>query len=89
MIVIDKTVLPKTKFKNIKERQTFKYAGGIYTKLPNLCANRNRTECNAIDNEHYELMMMSDDDIVSPVKATLIIESDVNSIYLPKEDYPE
>lgn len=86
MTVIDKTDLPKTKFKNIKERQTFKYAGGIYTKLPKLF---NRTECNAIDNEHYELMMLSDDDIVSPVKATLIIESDVNSIYLPKEDCPE
>lgn len=87
MIVIDKTVLPKTKFKNIKERQTFKYAGGIYTKLSKLCANR--TECNAIDNEHYELMMFSDNDIVFPVKATLTIESDVNSIYLPKEDCPE
>lgn len=86
MIVIDKTVLPKTKFKNIKERQTFKYAGGIYTKLPKLF---NRTECNAIDNEHYELMMLTDDVMVSPVKATLIIESDVNSIYLPKEDCPE
>lgn len=86
MIVIDKTDLPKTKFKNIKERQTFKYAGGIYTKLPKLF---NRTECNAIDNEHYELMMLSDDDIVSPVKATLIIESDVDSIYLPKEACPE
>lgn len=86
MTVIDKTDLPKARFKDIKERQTFKYAGGIYTKLPKLF---NRTECNAIDNEHYELMMLSDDDIVSPVKATLIIESDVNSIYLPKEDCPE
>lgn len=86
MTVIDKTDLPKTKFKNIRERQTFKYAGGIYTKLPKLF---NRTECNAIDNEHYELMMLSDDDIVSPVKATLIIESEVDSIYLSKEDYPE
>ena len=85
MTVIDKTDLPKTKFKNIKERQTFKYAGGIYTKLSKLC--KNRTECNAVDNEHYELMLFSDDDIVFPVKATLIIESDVTSIFLPKEDY--
>lgn len=85
MTVIDKTDLPKTKFKNIKERQTFKYAGGIYTKLSKLC--RNRTECNAVDNEHYELMLFSDDDIVFPVKSTLIIESDVTSIFLPKEGY--
>lgn len=49
MAVIDKTKLPKIKFKDIKERQSFKYAGGVYTKLPKLF---NRTECNAIDNEH-------------------------------------
>ena len=85
MKVIDKTDLPRTKFKNIKERQTFKYAGGIYTKLSKLC--KNRTECNAVDNEHYELMMFSDDDIVFPVKATLIIESDVVSFKLSAEDY--
>lgn len=84
MTVVDKTVLPKVKFKDIKERQTFKYAGGIYTKLPKLF---NRTECNAIDNEHYELMLLSDDDIVSPVKATLVIESEVVSINLSAEDY--
>ena len=84
MTVIDKTKLPKVKFKDIKERQSFKYAGGVYTKLPKLF---NRTEYNAIDNEHYELMLFPDDEIVSPVKTTLIVESDVDTICLSAEDY--
>ena len=85
MTVIDKTDLPRAKFKDIKPEQTFKYAGGIYTKLPKRCLSR--TECNAIDNEHYDLILFSDDDIVFPVKATLIVESDVNTICLSAEDY--
>lgn len=85
MTIIDRTELPKVKFKDIKPEQTFKYAGCICTKLPTRCSNR--TECNAIDNEHYDLIMFSDDDIVYPVKATLIIESNVNSISLSAEDY--
>lgn len=84
MTVIDKTKLPKVKFKDIKERQSFKYTGGVYTKLPKLF---NRTECNAIDNEHYELMLFPDDEMVSPVKTTLIVESDVSTICLKAEDY--